>query len=116
MLLLCIALLCVVVVVVVVIQICVYIYIYIYVYTAPLALLPRPLLILPGVSLAEIPRNPSLCLGICGFHALQTTHGSFLIRRQRGHPGVVLPLVISNSANHWEGEQLELSPFRNEPD
>ena len=29
-----------------------------------------------------------------------TTHGSFLIRRQRSHPGVVLPLVISNSANH----------------
>ena len=28
------------------------------------------------------------------------THGSFLIRRQRGDPGVVLPLVISNSANH----------------
>ena len=24
----------------------------------------------------------------------------FLIRRQRGHPAVVLPLVISNSANH----------------
>ena len=43
------------------------------------------------------------------------THGSILIRRQRGHPGVVLPLVISNSANHWEGMQLELSPIRNEP-
>ena len=28
------------------------------------------------------------------------THGSFPIRRQRGHPGVVLPLVISNSATH----------------
>ena len=28
------------------------------------------------------------------------THGSFLIRSQRGRPGVVLPLVISNSANH----------------
>ena len=27
-------------------------------------------------------------------------HGSFLIRRQGGHPGVVLPLAISNSANH----------------
>ena len=27
------------------------------------------------------------------------THGSFLIRRQRGHPGVVLPLVVSNPAN-----------------
>ena len=27
------------------------------------------------------------------------THCSFLIRGQRGHPGVVLPLVISNSAN-----------------
>ena len=29
-----------------------------------------------------------------------STHGSFLIRHQRGHPGVVLPHVISNSANH----------------
>ena len=28
------------------------------------------------------------------------TRGLFLIQRQRGHPGVVLPLVISNSANH----------------
>ena len=27
------------------------------------------------------------------------THGSFLIR-QHGHPGVALPLVISNSAIH----------------
>ena len=25
------------------------------------------------------------------------------LRRRRGHPGVVLPLVISNSANHQEG-------------
>ena len=43
------------------------------------------------------------------------THDSFLIRRQRGHPGVVLPLVISNPANHEEGIQSELSPIRNEP-
>ena len=28
------------------------------------------------------------------------THGPSLIRRQRGHPGVVLPLVIYNSADH----------------
>ena len=28
------------------------------------------------------------------------THGSFLIRRHRGHPGVVLPLAVSTSANH----------------
>ena len=42
-------------------------------------------------------------------------HGSFLIRRQRGHPGVVLPLVISDLANHQEGMQLELDPIRNEP-
>ena len=28
------------------------------------------------------------------------THGSILIRRRRGHPGVVLPLVVSNSADH----------------
>ena len=44
-----------------------------------------------------------------------TTHGSFLIRRQRGHPGFVLPLVIFKSANHEEGIPLELSPIRNEP-
>ena len=42
-------------------------------------------------------------------------HGSSLIRRQRGHPGVVLPPFISDSANHEEGMQLELSPIRNEP-
>ena len=29
-----------------------------------------------------------------------SAHGSFLIRRQRSHPGVVLPLVVSNSAKH----------------
>ena len=46
---------------------------------------------------------------------LLCTHGSFLIRRQRGHPGVALPLVIYNSANRWEGMQVELSPMRNEP-
>ena len=47
--------------------------------------------------------------------ARRGTHGSLLIRRQHGHLGVVLPLVISNSANHEEGTQLELSPIRNEP-
>ena len=31
---------------------------------------------------------------------IPSTHGSFLIRRQRGHPGFVLPLLISNSANN----------------
>ena len=44
------------------------------------------------------------------------THGSFLIRRQHGHPGVCLPLVIYNSANYQEGMQFELSPIRHEPD
>ena len=43
------------------------------------------------------------------------THGSCLIRRQRGHPGVVLSLVVSSSANHQEGMHLELSPIRSEP-
>ena len=43
------------------------------------------------------------------------THGPFLIRRQRGHPGVALPLAIFYSANHKEGMQLESSPIRNEP-
>ena len=32
-----------------------------------------------------------------------STHNSFLIRRQRGHPGVVVPPVISNLANNQEG-------------
>ena len=35
-----------------------------------------------------------------GNHLSHTTHGSFLVRRQRGHPGVVLPPVIYDSANH----------------
>ena len=49
------------------------------------------------------------------------TPGSFLIRRQRGHPVVGLPLVIYHSANHSEGMQLsssqirQTSPIRNEP-
>ena len=33
-------------------------------------------------------------------HTPWGSHGSFLIRRQRGHPGVVLQLVICSSANH----------------
>ena len=33
------------------------------------------------------------------FDRARCTHGSFLIRRQRGHAGVVLPLVVSDSAN-----------------
>ena len=49
-----------------------------------------------------------MSIGVC-------VQGSFLIRRQRGHPGVDLPIVISNSANHEEGMQLELGPIRNEP-
>ena len=36
----------------------------------------------------------------CRVSLFEYTHGSFLIRRQRGH---------------WEGMQLELSPIRNEP-
>ena len=34
------------------------------------------------------------------FREAVITHGSFLIRRQRGHPGVALPLVVSASAKH----------------
>ena len=44
----------------------------------------------------------------------KNTRGSFLTRRQRGHPGVVFPLVISKSANHYEGMRLESSPIGNE--
>ena len=40
----------------------------------------------------------------------------FEFRCRRGHPGVLLPRVIYNSANHWEGLQLETNPIiRNEP-
>ena len=49
-------------------------------------------------------------------------HGSLLILRQRGHPVVVLPLVISNSANQIikkesdkNRAQFETSPIGNEP-
>ena len=33
-------------------------------------------------------------------------HGSFLFRRQRGHPALFYRLFTSNSADHWEGMQL----------
>ena len=42
-------------------------------------------------------RARSLCMSVA---LIPSTHGSFLIRRQRGHPGFVLPLVMPNSANH----------------
>ena len=42
-------------------------------------------------------------------------YGSFLIRRQRGHPGVVLTLVIHNLANREEGMQSDLTPIGTEP-
>ena len=66
-------------------------------------------LIIFGIDRVRISGSPVHCLCIL------CAHGSFLIRRQRGHPGVVLPLVISNSANLREGVQLELGPIRNEP-
>ena len=45
-------------------------------------------------------------------HALRVgTRGSFLIRRQRGHPGVVLPLV-----NFEFGKSLGRNAIRIEPD
>ena len=59
--------------------VCVY---YIYIYKAPTH--PQPSLVPP----------------VCALRAFTCTHGSCLIRRQSGHPGVVLPLVVSNSANH----------------
>ena len=60
-----------------------------------------------GVGLCG-PNTKSVVLGMCR----AGTRGSFLIRRQRGHSGVWLPLVISNSANDQEGRQLELSTIR----
>ena len=73
---------------------------------------PRPTLWLAGSHRGQPRRRcrhaakhptgrPSCLAGRRAPAALQsTTHGSFPIRRQRDHPGVVLPLVISNSANH----------------
>ena len=46
---------------------------------------------------------------------LMRAHGSYLIRRRRGHPDFVLPPVIYTSANREEGMQLELSPIRTDP-
>ena len=57
-------------------------------------------------------------------HHFTCTHGSFLIRCQRGHPGVVLPLVVSNSASgknairsepNQKRARWEMSPIGNEP-
>ena len=39
------------------------------------------------------------CASFSGNHLSNTTHGSVLIRRQCGPPGVVLPLFVSNSAD-----------------
>ena len=39
---------------------------------------------------------------VCRDH-VKCTHVSFPIRRQRDHPGVVLPLEIYDSAKHSEG-------------
>ena len=41
-------------------------------------------------------------LRLCVACHLRCTRGSFLIRRQRGHPGVVIPFVISDLANQKE--------------
>ena len=37
--------------------------------------------------------------------SVSSAHSSFIIRRQRCYPGVVIPLVISNSKTHEEGTQ-----------
>ena len=59
-------------------------------------------IILWGVPFFEevhTPEDKNLARVLADEDQVLHTHGSFLIRRQRGHPGVVLPLVISNSAN-----------------
>ena len=38
------------------------------------------------------------------------THGSFSIRRRRGHPGAVLPLVVSNSAKSLGRNAIRIEP------
>ena len=43
---------------------------------------------------------------VTGGQAVKSTHGSLLVRRRRGHPGVVLPLAVSISAKPLEGMQL----------
>ena len=50
-----------------------------------------------GHALERVPCNGSHCSKE-GERGVVSTHGSSLIRRQRGHPGVVLPLVIYDSA------------------
>ena len=54
---------------------------------------------LPNCSTSGSPLFASGASGIRLASSL-STHGSFLIRGQRGYPGVVLPLVISNSAKN----------------
>ena len=51
---------------------------------------------------AEMEFNKSYgkTLMVFGKGQMGSALGSFLIRHQRGHPDVVLPLVIYNSANH----------------
>ena len=100
---------------------CIYIYIYIYTHT-------YTFLYMYMHTFISYTNNTNVCNSTCSwllanclsassscasawwprFRAMLTipcrcTHGLLRIRRQRGHPGVVLPLVISNSASHWEG-------------
>ena len=91
---------------------------------AKAALLIRPGLIRPGLCcsnkvadlwprlLHDVRRSQAALHvpGAWGLDILHRTHGSFLIRRQRGHPGVVLPLVISKF-----GESLGRNAIRFEP-
>ena len=90
-------------------RLCMYVYIYIYIYMyISIHIIHIYLFVYLSISL-------SLCLSLSlslyiyiYIYILWTylgdlvnlTHGSFLIRRQRGHPGVVLWLVISNSAKN----------------
>ena len=74
------------------IYICTHTYVYIYIYTYIIHMF---LCIVSCMLLGRVSQQPNLVRTLG-----QRTHGSFLIRRQRGHPGVVLPLVTSSSANH----------------
>ena len=77
--------------------ICIYIYIYIYTYVYTHIGTTTPL------GHVEYTSSWVMALAQGGNHLSDTAHGSFQIRRQRGRPGVVLPLVISKKASHYQG-------------
>ena len=50
------------------------------------------------------------CVCVCQATPQHGTHGSLPIRRQRGHPGAALLLVIYNSANDFGRNAMMIEP------